>query len=81
MKNKKLIDWLSEYPDDYDINFSQYTSIIDEDTDEEYFIVLDDPIVGILKNDDTKEIRLFTRSSKERVVKQIESGENWKKLI
>jgi hypothetical protein len=80
MKNKKLIEWLKELPEDYDINFSQYTSIIDEENEEEYFIVLDDPIVGILKNDESKEIRLFTRTSKERNIKQIESGENWKIL-
>lgn len=80
MKNKKLIEWLKELPEDYDINFSQYTSVVDEENEEEYFIVLDDPIVGILKNDENKEIRLFTKTSKERNIKQIESGENWKIL-
>jgi len=81
MKNEILIDLLNELPNDYDVNFSEYTSVIvDDDNEEEYFIVLDDPIVGLLKNDDTKEIRFFTKSSSERIINQIESGKNWKKF-
>lgn len=79
MKNKKMIKWLQELPSDYELNFSQYISIVIDST-EEYFVVLDDPIVGIIKNDDTKEIRFFTESSEERIIREIEKGKGWKKI-
>jgi len=81
MQVKKMIEWLNELPPDYDMCFSQYTSmVVPSDSTNEYFIVLDDPIVGLLKNDDTKEVRFFTESSKERVLAEIEKGKDWRKL-
>lgn len=74
-----MIKWLQELPSDYELNFSQYISIVIDST-EEYFVVLDDPIVGIIKNDDTKEIRFFTESSEERIIREIEKGKGWKKI-
>lgn len=79
MKVEKMIKWLSELPQDYEMNFSQYTSIVGDD-EEEYFIVLDDPIVGLLFNEDTKEVRFFTQSSDERVIGEIEKGKDWRRL-
>jgi hypothetical protein len=82
MKVEKVIEILQELPPDYEMCFSDYTAIVcDEDGEkEEYFVVLDMPIVGILRNDDTKEVRLFTQSSEERVIKEIEDGKEWKEL-
>jgi hypothetical protein len=82
MKVKKMIKWLKELPSDYEMCFSEYTSIVvgEDSTSEEYFVVLDMPIVGMLKNDDTKEVRFFTEQSEKRVIKLIEKGENWRKL-
>ena len=81
MKNKKMIEWLQELPPDYELCFSEYTSIvIPKDSTDEYFVVLDMPIVGILKNDETKEIRFFTENSEERIIEQIETGKSWRKL-
>jgi hypothetical protein len=82
MLNKTMIEWLKELPEDYDICFSEYTSIVvgEDSTSDEYFVVLDCPIVGLLKNDETKEIRFFTKTSEERVIKQIEDGKEWRKL-
>ena len=80
MKNGTLIEWLQELPANYEINISQYISVVIGEDSEEYFMVLDDPIVGILKNDETKEIRFFTRSSEERVIREIENGKKWRKF-
>jgi len=80
MKIKTMIEWLKELPPDYEMCFSEYTAVVVNKDKEEYFVVLDMPIVGMLKNDDTKEVRFFTEQSEERVIKQIEGGKNWKKL-
>ena len=86
MKVKTMIEWLQELPPDYEMCFSEYTSIVvvdDEDSEdkgEEYFVVLDMPIVGLIKNDDNKEVRFFTKNSKEHIIQQIEGGKNWRKL-
>jgi hypothetical protein len=82
MKVKKMIKWLKELPANYEMCFSEYTAIVvgEDSTSEEYFVVLDMPIVGILTNNDTKEVRFFTEQSEERVIKQIEGGKSWRKL-
>ena len=82
MNVKTMIEWLGELPEDHEMNFSQYTSIVvaDDSTGDEYFVVLDDPIVGIIVNDDTKEVRFFTKTSEERVINQIENGKEWRNL-
>lgn len=81
MNVKTMIEWLNEAPPDYEMCFSQYTSVVmPTDSTNEYFIVLDDPIVGVLKNDGSKEIRFFTESSQDRVIAEIENGKDWKKL-
>lgn len=82
MNVKMMIEWLQELPDDYEMCFSQYTSLVvnQDSTGDEYFMVLDDPIRGIVVNEDNKEIRFFTVSSEERVIKQIENGKEWREL-
>lgn len=83
MNVKTMIEWLKEIPRDYEMCFSEYTVVVvgnDDSTSEEYFVVLDMPIVGMLKNDDNKELRFFTKSSEERVIKEIEKGKKWRNL-
>lgn len=81
MNVKTMIEWLQELPGDFEMCFSQYTSVImPTDSTDEYFLVLDDPIVGMLKHDESKEVRFFTESSKERVIREIEKGKDWRKL-
>ena len=82
MKVKDMIEYLQDMPEDYEMNFSEYTSIVvgEDSTSEEYFIVLDDPIVGILFNDDHKEVRFFTKSSDQKVIREIEKGKKWRDL-
>ena len=83
MKVEKMIKWLQELPPDYEMCFSEYTSVVAQEEDgeeEEYFVVLDCPIVGMLSNEGTKEIRFFTETSKERVIKEVEGGKNWRKF-
>ena len=82
MKVETMIEWLKELPSDYNMCFSEYSSMIvgEDSTADEYFVVLDMPIVGMLKNEDTKEVRFFTQNSEERIIKEIESGKNWRKL-
>jgi hypothetical protein len=83
MKIKKMIEWLQELPPDYEMCFSEYTAIVTDGEDseeEEYFVVLDMPIVGMIKNDETKEVRFFTQMSSDTARRQIEGGKEWKKL-
>lgn len=83
MNVKTMIEWLKEIPRDYEMCFSEYTVVVvgnDDSTSEEYFVVLDMPIVEMLKNDDNKELRFFTKSSEERVIKEIEKGKKWRNL-
>jgi len=76
-----MIEWLEELPGDYEMCFSQYTSVVmPTDSTDEYFLVLDDPIVGIITHDGSKEVRFFTESSQERVIREIENGKDWRKL-
>ena len=83
MKVKKMIEWLQELSPDYEMCFSEYTAIVaqeDGGEQEEYFVVLDCPIVGMLSNAVTKEIRFFTETSEERVIKEVEGGKNWRRF-
>ena len=60
MKVKKMIEWLSELPEDYDLCLSEYAFIQGEEGEEEGFIIcLDKPIQGIVKSDEHKEIRFM----------------------
>lgn len=56
MNVKKMIKWLSELPPDYELCFSEYTSVVfDKDsTADEYFVVLDDPLLVFVKMMPTK---------------------------
>jgi hypothetical protein len=82
MKVETMIEWLKELPPDYEMCFSEYTAMVVEGdtTSEEYFVVLDMPIVGMIKNDENKEVRFFTQMSHETAIKQIENGKNWRPL-
>ena len=88
MNIKTMIEWLKELPDDYEMCFSEYTSIVigpDDftevaDSTSEYFVVLDCPIVGIVVNKENKEVRFYTKTSEERVLNEIEKGKIWRQL-
>ncbi len=81
MKVKKMIKWLKELPPDYEMCFTEYASIVvGSDSTDAYVVVLDMPIVGMIAHEDTKEVRFFTQSSEESIIKRIEGGENWRKL-
>lgn len=82
MNVKTAIKWLKELPDDFDLCFSQQTSVVMKENGEDvkYFVVQDSPIIGILKNDDTKEARFFNKIEEEYLNEQIEKGVNWRKL-
>jgi hypothetical protein len=67
--------------EDYDLVISEYSSYVPEtERDEEYFLVLDDPIIGVITNEDNKEVRLIVNRSEERVIKEIENGKKWRSL-
>jgi hypothetical protein len=84
MKVMELIELLKELPQDYDMCFCQYTSLVipkgNLDDDDVYFVVLDDPLIGLIHNDENKEVRLITSSSEEEVLKDMENGKKWKTL-
>ena len=83
MNIKTIIEWFKELPPDYEMCFSEYTAMVvneEDSTAEVYFVVLDMPIVGMVKNDETKEVRFFTEKSEKDVIKEIEGGKNWRKL-
>jgi len=81
MNVKTMIEWLKELPPDYEMCFSEYTSmVVPTDSTNEYFIVLDNPIVGIITHDESKEVRFFTESSQEQVIREVENGKDWRKL-
>ena len=68
MKNKTLQEYLKDLPDDYDVCLSKL-SIIEGDEDETgkvelYEVILDVPVVGIVKNDSDTEIRFMIDSDK-----------------
>jgi mRNA-degrading endonuclease RelE of RelBE toxin-antitoxin system len=56
MENKKFQEFLSELPDDYDIQLSDYSIIIGDNEDEIYRVRLDNSITGYLVDNDNKEI-------------------------
>ena len=82
MKNKTIIEWLKELPLDYDLCLSEQTAVVLDESEEaiEYTVVLDKPILGILKNDETKEIRFFTKITKEYLDGEIKKGNKWRKI-
>jgi hypothetical protein len=61
MNVEKLIEWLSEFPQDYEVVLSE-VHILSEDG--ENLIIHDMPIAGITKNDETKEIRFMLEEPK-----------------
>ena len=80
MKISNFIELLGGL-EDYDLVISEYSSYVPEtERDEEYFLVLDDPIIGVITNEDNKEVRLIVNRSEERVIKEIENGKKWRSL-
>jgi len=78
MKNKTLIEFLQDLPEDYDVCFSKAFVVPMKDDDgklDEYTVILDVPVVGIAEARDTKEIRFLVEDSKEdpehKVLKQM----------
>jgi len=72
MNVEKLIEWLSEFPQDYDVVLSEVHILSD---DGENLIIHDMPIAGITKNDETKEIRFMLEepTTEESIDKHIKS--------
>jgi len=64
-------------PEDYELCFSEYTAVVADyqDDNESYFVVVDMPIIGIVKNDDNKEIRFYTSKSHKDAIDEIEKNE------
>jgi hypothetical protein len=82
MKISNFIELLSGL-EGYELVISEYSSVVmnEDGKNEEYFLVLDDPIVGVITNEDNKEVRLVVSRSEERAVKEIENGKKWRPLI
>ena len=60
MNVKTMIEWLSEFPEDYSLCLSEYSYIQGEEGKEEgYIICLDKPIQGLVREDEHKEIRFM----------------------
>lgn len=78
MKKRDLIEYLSKYPDDYDVCLSTYMIVpaeaMDEDLLEEgdFQVVVDHPIIGIAANDETQEIRFILSNSDMECAEDIE---------
>jgi hypothetical protein len=80
MKISNFIELLDGL-EDYELVISEYSSYVPEtERDEEYFLVLDDPIIGVITNEDNKEVRLVVNRSEGRVIKEIENGKKWRGL-
>ena len=64
----EVIKLLKDFPEDYRLVISDYTTIVipaNEESDAENFIVIsDDPITGIIENEDTREISFCSERSK-----------------
>jgi hypothetical protein len=63
MDVKNAIKMLQDYPEDYELVFSDYTVVVMPELEEQYIVISDDPITGIIESEDTKEIRFCTRRS------------------
>jgi hypothetical protein len=67
MKVSRAIEMLKEYDEDYELVFSDYTMVIIPDVEsgepENYVVITDDPITGIVESHDTKEIRFCSERS------------------
>jgi hypothetical protein len=60
MKVKAMIEVLKDLPDDYDLCLSRFFSYEDyEHPEDSMEVILDIPITGLMKNDETKEVRFF----------------------
>lgn len=73
-----MIEWLKEFPEDYELSLSEYAFMPDEEDNEEMYIVcLDKPIAGLVQNDEAKDIR-FLLTGKDVAE---ENGEHVKEII
>ena len=77
-KIKTVKEWIRDFPDDYELCLSKYMALVQPENPEdgEHMVVIDDPVIGMAKNDESKEIRLIVQTSEEEAIKQIENG-NW----
>jgi len=59
MKIKHLIEELSKFPEDYEVDLSAYMKIMPDkgEDDEDYYAVVDNPLIGLASNEETKEVR------------------------
>lgn len=77
MKVEDLIEELSKYPKDYDVDISSYMTVkMDEDNeiDKDFTIVVDHPIIGLASNDETREIRFVIQGSEQDAVEDSDGG-------
>jgi len=82
MNVKTAKEWFQDLPEDFELCFSEQTAVVMNENGEdiEYVVVLDKPIIGMLMNDDTKEVRFFCEIKEDYLNKQIEAGKKWRKI-
>lgn len=82
MKVKDLIKMLKDLPGDYDTCLSDLLVVKNKEknTQEYYRIILDYPINGIAKRDDTKEVSFLTSSSEKDIRKAFKNLGKVKRL-
>lgn len=90
MKVRRMREFLDELVKDYgdkvdnfDMVISQYFAFVFEnggDEDPEYFCVVDDPIEGIVINEENEEVRFAVDRSDEQAIQEVEKKEYWRVL-
>jgi hypothetical protein len=58
----ELIEALKQYPPDYRVELSKTFAVDRKRQNKLYEVTLDFPIIGLVKNDEVKELRLLTDS-------------------
>ena len=62
MNVEKVMEWLSEFPKDYDVVLSE-THVLSEEND--LVAIIDTPIIGLTRSDESKEVRFMIRQQEE----------------
>lgn len=73
MDKKSFMKYVKDFPDDYDFVLGEYVTDFGEDENGEgYMLIHDIPIVGVISDDETKEIRFICSSSSKKILDEIE---------
>jgi hypothetical protein len=62
MKVKSLKKYLKDVPDNYDVELGSVYLFVCTKPNEEYEIILDNPIIGIAKHEESKHLRFMLDS-------------------